>query len=633
MLYSTERLSPMSTLPSNEAQISGPSWDVSTEYPTLSSHELAADIETVVKATAEIKVLCEPLKPWLALPAPFSAEDQRRFLVLAQRAFARLEDAETLLSNADTYVMCELSVDGKNDLAKTIRSKVAMIAAQLEQAAKPLSLFLDLVPDEFVEEFLRDARTQALRFSLMQSRKIRDEILPLEQEDTIIGLGVDGHSAWGTLYGNIGSSLSCTIDLPDGKKTMGLAAAEAFYQSHHEETRRAAYQAINGAWATQQESCAAMLNAIAGWRLEIYRRRSRQRRVHFLDNPLHHVRISKQTLDSMMQAVMAKQDIGRKACLLRAKALGKQQLGPWDLFAPCPTQEKGERTSSSPIEFGAAITLIRDAFSTVDPQMGDFVQMMVDNQWVEGRVNNNKMPGAYCTDFHKSRQPRVYMTYTGGMREVTTLAHELGHAFHAWMMRDMPLAETRYPMTLAETASIFGETVVNSALAAKAQNPSEMLKVSWSDAKEAEAFLCNIPARFTFEKKFYERRAQANLTVAEIKMEMVEAWKQSYGSGLSEMNDMFWASKLHFYITDMSFYNFPYTFGYLFALGVYAQRERLGKDFFSSYVDLLRDTGRMTAEEVAAKHLQVDLRQPEFWLQSLGMVEKKMQHFAGLLGG
>jgi oligoendopeptidase F len=267
-----------------------------------------------------------------------------------------------------------------------------------------------------------------------------------------------------------------------------------------------------------------------------------------------------------------------------------------------------------------------------DGDMADFARMMQKNDWIEGTVGPKKRQGAYCTNFAKSRSPRVYMTYTGTMREVKTLAHELGHAFHSWVMRDMPYFELDYPMTLAETASIFAETVVTDALMGAANTIDEKLSCAWSGAREVDSLLINVASRFDFERELYEQRQQREFSPNDIKAIMTGAWKNWYGDTLTEMNEMFWASKLHFHISEISFYNYPYIFGYLFSLGVYSQRQKLGDKFYDSYVSLLRDTGRMTAEEVASKHLGVDLTQPDFWQDSLKIAKGNVDKFETIIG-
>jgi oligoendopeptidase F len=324
----------------------------------------------------------------------------------------------------------------------------------------------------------------------------------------------------------------------------------------------------------------------------------------------------------MMEVVESNLEVGREALRLKAKDLALDALAPWDLFAPAPSSH------DEGIPFAEAISLIRTAFGDVDPSMAEFVDTMATQGWIEGSVNDTKRPGAYCTRFAKSRTPRVYMTYRGSLEDIGTLAHELGHGFHSWVMRDLPLPETAYPMTLAETASIFAETVTSEVLLVQAsKDPTQAAikrQILWGELGSAEAFLLNIPARFWFESELYTRRQERPLSPDEISELMTQAWRKAYGSTLSEMNPLFWCSKLHFHMSSTSFYNFPYTFGYLFALGVYAQRPKHGAAFLKNYVGLLRDTGRMTVEDLARKHLGVDVQKPEFWQDSINLVRSKI---------
>ena len=317
--------------------------------------------------------------------------------------------------------------------------------------------------------------------------------------------------------------------------------------------------------------------------------------------------------------------------LRQARALGVEgKMHPADLMAPPPSGEGG---TALEVDFDAGIKMVADAVSGVHPDVATFVNRMQAEKWIDGAAGDKRAPGAYCTKFSKSRNPRVYMsTYSGSFQSVSTLAHELGHAYHNWVMKDMDMAETRYPMNLAETASIFFETVVGDGLIDLSKSDEERLQYRWYDAESAVAFLLNLPARYEFDCAVHQAREDGKtLTPTFCKDQMREAWKNWYGDSLSTYDDMFWASKMHFHITGVSFYNFPYTFGYMFALGVYAQQEEKGEDFYKSYVALLRDTGRMTAEEVVQKHLGVSIEDPEFWRGSVRIIEKKIDDFEMLV--
>jgi oligoendopeptidase F len=392
--------------------------------------------------------------------------------------------------------------------------------------------------------------------------------------------------------------------------------------SADEPTRRQAWEAIERGWQGQSEAAAAILNALAGWRLTLAERRSHTIPVDYLTQPLHSNRIERETLDAMFSAVEQSANVARAGNLARARMLGKPRLDPWDLMAPCPVGE-----GKDGIPFEKAVDLIAEVFHGVDPELSDFVRLMQKKNWLEGRVLPNKRQGAFSTKFAKSREPRVFMTYNGAMSEVKTLAHEIGHSYHTWLMRDMHRSECGYPMTLAETASIFAETALRDGLAAKAQTGAEKLAVGWQDADRAAGFILNIPARFDFEREFYEQRKKKRFTPEQLSDLMENSWRKWYGDSLTKMDRLFWASKLHFHFAQYRFYNFPYTFGFLFSLRIYSLHFELGPGFMPVYKAILRDTGRMTAEELIKKHLNEDIREVSFWRRSLQIVEKQISAF------
>ena len=223
------------------------------------------------------------------------------------------------------------------------------------------------------------------------------------------------------------------------------------------------------------------------------------------------------------------------------------------------------------------------------------------------------------------------MTYTGTMGNILTLAHELGHAYHNWVMRDLPLEETSYSMTLAETASIFAETLVRDTLLNECQTDEEKLNILWQDAESAGALLINIPARYEFEKMLVEERFKRNIPADDLKTMMNNAWAKWYEETLVEYDQMFWANKLHFSISGLGFYNYPYLFGYLFSLGIYAQKEKYGENFPNLYKSILRDTGKMTAEDLIKKHLDQDIESTDFWKESISIVENSINRFEQLI--
>ena len=525
----------------------GTAWDNRSEYPGLASAALEADLALAASLIANLQE-----HALLVAPSVGSAEISAAVLASAQEATRAFDRAFLAAHNARVFVDCEMAIDGRNLEAKAVSGRIEKLIASMNEAFKPVEQMLKLTSDDVVARFLAAPDVAAHRFSIGQGRKQRDFALSLPEESLIIALNVDGQQSWGKMYDAIATTIECRVALPDGPKTMGIAAAVSLYQSDSEPVRAAAYRAVQTGWLGHEESVAAVLNALAGWRLELMRKRSHSRPLHFLDVPLHDARIERSTLEAMMRAVDEAKVDARHALRVQAKLLGKDKLHPWDLFAPCPVvAPDGGRVS-----FADAIDIIADAYSAVDPEMGTFVRNMAASGAIEARLLPHKRQGGYCTMFVKSRSPRVFMTYNGGMQELRTLAHELGHAFHCYAMRELPIREVQYPFTLAETASIFGETVVNERLFQVAKTPQERLGVAWMNARTMGAFVLDVPARFAFERSFYERRAQGPVPPEELSRMMDKAWRESFGDVLAETDPIFWASKLHFSLPGTMFYIF-----------------------------------------------------------------------------
>lgn len=599
----------------DSAQVAGPAWDLSDEYTSVDDQQIQADLSELDTLLAEVQALNGQLDGDAAVAA-------------AQQIAKLSERCGRLLSNISTFANCLLSVDSQHEGAQQLNGSLQAYRKRLGDLFEPLSQFVDDASDDVIEAYLSDPDVAPTAFLVHHGRKRKHENLTLAEESLVNGLSQDGIHAWGNLYDQLSGTLECEVLVGNEVQSMGIAQANGLLMSADDGQRRAAWDAINQAWTAHEESCAAGLNAIAGWRLEMCNQRSRNQPVHFLDAPVHMNRISRKTLDTLLEVAAESKPLAQRAAALQGRAYGKDGFGPWDVRAPAPVLGGQD---AEPIQFEQAVEIIASAYGEVDPSMSDFVRMMVDNRWVEGTVGPHKRPGAYCTGFAKSRHPRVYMTYTGGQSDVITLAHELGHALHSWVMRDLPDSQRSYGMSLAETASTFGETLVRDALLAQSASNQQKLDILWEEMSAFTAFLLNIPTRFEFERRFYEARRERPLRPQELKNLMSEAWQTWYGDALAEPDPMFWASKLHFYISGLSFYNFPYLFGYLFSLGVYAQRDRMGDEFYDRYVALLRDTGRMTAEDLAAQHLGVALDEPEFWRDTVASLSHRVDAFEALL--
>lgn len=381
-----------STAPSptlaSETNLAGPGWVL--DYQGLTDPALSKDIDTAVSYISQIEDLASKLNHLVHVAREVTADQAAQDSLIP--TLAAMHDhywnTSILLRNVGTCASCVSSVDGSDESAKKLSSRVQVLYSRCRQAYETAALILDLCPDNLFEQFLSSSdNARASEYLLRHSRKMAKHKLSLQEENMITQLSVTGHSAWGSLYTDLSSVLPVTLELEGKTQTMGIATAEAMRDNPDEETRKKSWEAIRKAWLPHQETCAAALNAITGWRLDTYDRRGYQT---FLTSSLHSSRMSRKTLDAMFEAIDAKSDVGRKALQLQAKMLRKPALDPWDLFAPAPVSKNTGRIYS----FDEGIELIADAVGKVDQAAGDFVRMMRDNKWIEASRGDKKRPGA-----------------------------------------------------------------------------------------------------------------------------------------------------------------------------------------------------------------------------------------------
>ncbi|MGB3310869.1 MAG: M3 family oligoendopeptidase [Nodosilinea sp.] len=598
-------------------------WDNSRFYTGSDDPQIAATVDRLRVDIDTLATLCSPfIQPIES--APIAPDQFEPLLAQVRTAHQHRTTAAKQLGNLRTFISSILSVDSRDASASQWKPTLQQLGAELSQATKALDIFLLRASDDFIQALVADPVLEELSFSLQHQRQLNDQLLGLAEETLITGLAVNGLQGWGNLYTELSGTLHCTV----AGDSVGLAKAFNLLGSPDRTIRSEAWHGVNAAWESRADTVAAILNAINGWRLEETKRRSHHRTLHYLDKSCHQSRIDRATLDAMMEATYQRRAIGQRALNAMGKVLDIQPA-PWDLFAPPPVEGQSEGQSER-ITFAEAIDLVANAFSQFTPAMGDFVIMMAEKGWIDAKPTPNRATGAYCTSFADPKEPRIFATFEGSMNNVLTLAHELGHAWHNWVMQDLPRYKTFYPMPLAETASIFGETLVRDALFEQASTPEQKLKIAWEEGAAATTFLLNIPSRFTFEQKLVEARKQGFVIADTLKTMMRDSWQHWYEDSLTSYDEMFWASKLHFSIAGLGFYNYPYLFGYLFSLGIYAQKDRYGSAFNDLYTTLLRDTGSMTAEEVVQRHLQQDIRQPQFWQASLDIVDRAVSRLESL---
>jgi oligoendopeptidase F len=458
-------------------------------------------------------------------------------------------------------------------------------------------------------------RLVTVRPMLDDMRPLGRLLLPAGEQALASELAQDAIHAWGQRYNQI----SATIVVETGGETLSAAQASNLLFDPDPAVREGAGRGLQAAWANQADGCADALSHIVGWRATIARRLG----VSPVDEALTNGRISRPTLDALMAACATARPLLWRFLAAKARLLGRDQLHFWDLAAPV-----GKTTTKPSWQDAQNVVLSR--FGAFSPRMQSFVQRALDGGWIEAEDRGGKRPGAFCTDLPKTAQSRVFMTYGQSTHSLLTLAHELGHAYHNEVLSSSPPAQRRLPNTLAETASTFGEALVRGAALEDARGTTDELALLDGDLTDAATFLLNIPLRYDFEALLYELRSKGALDPKQLDAHMTALHRTWYGPALGEVDASFWSRKLHFFLSWSPFYNFPYTFGYLFSGLVYARARQEGPAWADGYDRLLSDTGAGPAEAVARKHLGVDLTDPDCWTPTLQDLERRVARYLEL---
>ena len=525
------------------------------------------------------------------------------------------------LRQAESFVACLQAQDMRDQAAGALNDRVKTLGAAFLSALTKYDDRLRTMPDAEWESWLRTPAAAPVAFNLRERREAAREKLPPEQEALAGELAVDGYHGWGEMYNTIVARTRFRFIDAEGQEQLLSAGQMANKLTDGDRgVRRRAFAEWEREWGEQADLCAETLNRLAGFRLKLYGNRGWN---DVLKEPLQINRMSRDTLEAMWAAINEGKPQLVRYLERKAKLLGLPRLDWHDVDAPIGS-------AAHTVPYDEAAEFIVDRFRSFSPDMADFALMTFRDGWIEAEDRPGKRPGGFCTSFPKSGQTRIFMTYSGTASNISTLAHELGHAYHQHVLNDLPPLCQEYAMNVAETASTFAELLVADSALQAAKDREEKLALLDDKIQRSVAFFMNIHARFLFETRMYERRREGLLSAGELNALMEEAQREAYAGALGELHPHFWASKLHFYITDVPFYNFPYTFGYLFSAGIYARARQEGPAFADRYVALLRDTGRMTVEELADKHLGVRLDEPSFWRQAVALTKADVDQFMAI---
>ncbi|PWW26496.1 pepF/M3 family oligoendopeptidase [Cytobacillus oceanisediminis] len=524
------------------------------------------------------------------------------------------------LRQAGAFVSCLQAQNTEDKKAKALRGSTTELSASFQTALTIFDQKLAGYSQEVWTEILKDESLNELAFVLTERRESAAEKLSQEEESVINALAIDGYHGWGQMYDVIVGNIKIPIRENGEDKQLSVGQAANKFSSPDRALRKEVFEKWEEAWSGQADYLSKTLNHLGGFRLNVYKLRGWE---DFLKEPLDLNRMKKETLDTMWEVISKNKAPLVKYLNRKAELLGIEKLSWYDLDAPLSKTE-------TKVSYQEGAEFILEQFSLFGEEMTAFSKKAFEDKWIEAEDRPGKAPGGFHTYFPESSQSRIFMTYSGTPSNISTLAHELGHGFHTYAMRDLHLLNRSYAMNVAETASTFAEMIVSDASVKNAKSEEEKLALLEEKVQRSVALLMNIHARFLFESRFYTERKQGNVSAERLNELMAEAQKEAYGNALDEYHPSFWASKLHFYITGVPFYNFPYTFGYLFSLGIYAQALKEGKGYEEKYIALLKDTASMTVEDLSMKHLKADLTKPEFWESAVQLCIDDVEEFLSL---
>lgn len=527
-------------------------------------------------------------------------------------------------SQCNSYITALLSANVKDTQAKLLSGKLYALLPRWQSADTILSKKFAEISDNNWQTLLQTDAFSLIAFRMNEIRRDGHRLLSEAEENIINTLSLDGLNAWSSHYDTIVGTI--VIPFEENGKVTDLSAGQAFNKMMGDPdplVREKLFIAWEKAWQEKTSLLSDTLNHLDGFRLSTYKLHGMN---DYLQKPLEYNRLKKETLDVMWATIKKNKQPLVDYLTRKANLFGKEKMEWQDQDAPIILGDLKEKTFT----FDEAASFIIENFQKFSPKMATFAQSAFEKSWIEAEDRPGKRPGGYCTELPETQESRIFMTYSNSVNEVATLAHELGHAFHSSVMWDLPALNRDYAMNVAETASTFAELIVADATLKAAKTKEEKINLLDTKLQNALAMFMNIHSRFIFENRFYSARQEGLVSEEEITQMMVEAQKEGYHDALATYHPHFWAAKLHFFIDDVPFYNFPYTFGYLFSLGIYAYANKKGTSFEQEYIELLRDTASMTTEELAQKHLGVDLTKPDFWQAGIDMVLEDINSFMTL---
>lgn len=537
--------------------------------------------------------------------------------VASVKQILQIEEAYSLLTaKLANYLSLRQSTNTSDNEIVAYLGRLQNKASEAVKAFTKFDAFIAEI-DELEILIQKDDLFQSYAYLLRETKANAQYQLSEEVEEVIAKLDISGGSAWGSLQ----EYLTSTLNVKYQDKELTLSKIRNLAYSDNAMERKAAYEAELAAYDNIKDSIAFSINNI---KAQVSVNASLRGFTSPLAMTLHDARMKQETLDAMFTAMKSYMPYFRKYLKRKAKLLGYEHGLPWyELFAPL-----GETHKRYTLEEAKAYLVSH--FESFAPDLTNMIKQAFDEDWIDFYPRKGKVGGAFCANLPYLKQSRILSNYDGQLGDIITLAHELGHAYHGLHIQDHRILNTHYSMPVAETASTFNENIIMNAAIQDAEGEEQLVLIE-NQLQDLTQITCDIYSRFLFEKAVFEKRNSQFMFADELANMMLEAQKEAYGDGLNhtQLHPYMWINKSHYYSSHQSYYNFPYTFGGLFARGLVAKYEQEGDSFVAKYQALLHATTIASVEEVA-KMADIDVTSLDFWNQSLETCKDRIEQFLAL---
>ncbi|MGC9469534.1 MAG: M3 family oligoendopeptidase [Anaerolineae bacterium] len=590
-----------------------PHWRLDQLYPGLDSEQFARDFNALSTGVGDLTEFFDSRDIGIEVE---SAADLSTKVHTLEEAIIKLNALLRLARRLGAYVRGHTATDSRNTQAQIWMSRLQIQLAELEKLEPRFTAWvgeLDLDTALTQSEIAR-AHSYALRRAQTEAQ----HLMSPAEEALAADLNLTGGRAWSTFYNNYSSQIVTELEIDGETRRLPITAIRNLAYEPNRELRRRAYEVELAAWEANAMPIASALNSIKGQANTLNQRRGWKGP---LDLALFNNAIDRATLDAMMGVARDHFPHFRRYLRAKSRVLGIEKCAWYDLFAPVGGFEREW-------SFKSAKSFIVDQFASFSSSLSALARRAFDDGWIDAEPRDGKRGGAFCM-YVRDDESRILTNYQQSYGGVSTLAHELGHAFHNFSLAERTQLQRRTPMTLAETASTFCQIIVRNAALREATD-QERLAILEADLQDATQVVVDITSRFHFEAELFSRRASQELSVEELCGIMTKSQQATYGDGLDtdHLHPYMWAVKPHYY--GAVFYNFPYMFGLLFGLGIYARYRENPQGFVARYESLLSSTGMASAADLAAR-FGFDVTRPSFWEDSLALIVEDIDRFEQLV--